>query len=251
MQIKRTLILFGVLILLLTTIVHCEVVSRVYYVLIYNPVENTGILVVNATMSLPNCDYIVIPVNIFGEESELTLLNYTAIGDLVISGVEYSEESGDLVVFACNSGEISVLFTATNIFSESGFGAYVNSVDTTPLRELRSAVTVEMGITGSYNISIIPVGVSYSVESTVESTSITIYGIGQAYIVLYSVIEIPETPMTTPTTPTLIPTPTPTPSPTPTPPLTPTKIPDQTLLGILVTVVVVILIVLLIKKKRT
>ena len=260
MQAKRTLIALVILTLLLPSIVHSEAVSRVHYMLVYDPFENTGILIVNMTINLADCDYVVVPINIFGEDSKLTLLNYTVSEDLVISGVEYSEENKSLIILACGNGEISALFTATNIFSESGLGAYINSVDTTPLRELGSVVIVEIKITGKYNVSITPVEVNYNVESTAESTNIVINGYGQAYITLYSTIEIPETPTTTPTTtPTQTPIETTSITPTHTPPYStttpqtpPEKIPSLVILGVLIAVfIIIVLIMLLVKRKRT
>jgi hypothetical protein len=260
MQAKRTLIALVILTLLLPSIVHSEAVSRVHYMLVYDPFENTGILIVNMTINLPDCNYVVVPINIFGEDSKLTLLNYTVSEDLVISGVEYSEENKSLIILACGNGEISALFTATNIFSESGLGAYINSVDTTPLRELGSVVIVEIKITGKYNVNITPVEVNYNVESTAESTNIIINGYGQAYITLYSTIEIPETPTTTPTTtPTQTPIETTSITPTRTPPYStttpqtpPEKIPSLVILGVLIAVfIIIVLIMLLVKRKRT
>jgi hypothetical protein len=202
----RSLLVLSLLALLLaTTTVHSEPVSSVYYLLVYSPLENSGVLVVNTSISLPNCDYVSIPVGIFGEEAKLEFLNYTVSGNLLVAGVDYNEITGYLVVFACNSGEISVLFTASNVLSEMGLGAYTGEVDTTPLRDLGATSTVEIRVTGVYDVDVVPVGVTYSVDRTEDTTIIVIKGHGYAYISLTGIIEVIETP-------------TPTPTPTPAPP---------------------------------
>ncbi len=204
MQTLRSLLTFSLLTLLFITTIHGESVSNVYYLLVYNPLENNGVLVVNASISLLNCDYVSIPVGIFGEEVKLEFLNYTVSGNLLVASVDYNETTRHLIVFACNSGEISVLFTASNVLSEMGLGAYNGEVDTTLLRDLGATSTVEIKVTGVYNVDVTPVGVTHSVNRTEDTTIIIIKGHGYTYISLTSIIEVIETPTPAPLTPPLL-----------------------------------------------
>jgi len=233
-------LLVSLLLLVATsTSVQGEAVSSVYYLLVYNPVENTGILVINATISLPNCGYVAIPVRVLNEESAFTFLNYTVSGGLLVAGVNYNETAGYVTVFACNSGEISLAFTASNVFTELGLGACASSVDTTPLGALRASSTVELRITGNYDVEIVSAGVTYTVSRTADTTTIVISGHGRAYLTLTGSIEVVETP-------------TPTPTPTPAPP---TKPPEwyerpEVIIGVVVAVVVVVAAVALLARKK-
>jgi hypothetical protein len=193
----KLVLLISTLLLLANTPVHSQAAGSVYYILVYNPVENTGILVVNATISQSNCGYVSIPVKVFNEESSLIFLNYTVTGDLLVSAVDYNETTGDLIIFACNSGAISALFTASNVFNETGLGAYDGRVNTSQLGDLVASSTVELRIAGSYDADVIPVNVTYTVDKTADATIIVIRGFGQAYIALTSVIEVTEAPTTT------------------------------------------------------
>jgi hypothetical protein len=228
-------LLVSLLLLVATsTSVQGEAASSVYYLLVYNPVENTGILVINATISLPNCGYVAIPVRVLNEESAFTFLNYTVSGGLLVAGVDYNETAGYVTVFACNSGEISLVFTASNVFTELGLGAYASSVDTTPLRALGASSTVELRITGSYDVDIASAGVTHTVSRTADTTTIVISGHGRAYLTLTSSIEVVETPTPTPT---------------------PTKPPEwyerpEVIIGVVVAVVAVVAAVALLARKK-
>ena len=250
MQASRVSVLLLVLIMLITITnpIHSEATNEVYYLLVYNPVENSGVLIVNVTISLPNCDYVIVPVKVFGEEAVFTLLNYTVIGNLLVAGVDYNKTTSDLVIFTCNSGVLSIFFTANNVFSEIGFGAYTSNINTTPLRDLGVTSTLEIKITGSYDVDIIPIEVTYIIDKTANITTIIIQGQGQAYIVLTSTIEIIETPTPTPT-PTLISTPTPTLTPTSTPQPLKWYERSEVLVGLTMIVIIVVAIVLIAKKK--
>lgn len=234
-----------VLVLLListSTIVQGEAVSSVHYLLVYNVVENTGILVINATISLPNCDYVSLPVRVLNEESMFTFLNYTVSGNLLAGGVDYDETAGYVTVFACNSGEISLVFTASNVFTELGLGAYASNVDTTPLRDLGALSTVELRIAGSYDVDFVSAGVTYTVSKIADTTTIVISGHGRAYLTLTGSIEVIQTP--TPTQTPLTPTPTQT-----------TKPPEwyersEIIIGLVVAVVIVAAALVLLARRK-
>lgn len=198
-EIRLILLISTLMLLFSNTPVHSQAASSVYYVLVYNPVENTGILVVNVTITQTNCNYVSIPVKVFNEESSLVFLNYTVIGDLIVPGVDYNETSGDLIIFACNSGLISAVFTASNVLTETGLGAYSGRVDTSQLGGTAASSTVELRITGSYNVDVTPINVSYTVDKTADTTIITIRGFGQAYIALTGIAEVTEAPTASPT----------------------------------------------------
>jgi len=248
--VSRTILLLIILLVLLTNIpAYSETVSRVNYLLIYDPVENTGVLFINAAISLPNCEYVSIPVSIFNYEANITYLNYTVTGNLIVSGVDYDEVSGDIVLFACNSGEVQIAFTASNVFTETGIGAYAGSVNTYPLRELGATTSVEIILTGKYNVTITPIEVTHTVNIAENTTTIVISGHGYAYLALISIIEVTETPPPTPTpTPTLTPTPTPTPTPAPPTPYDITII--ITIVGVIAGLILAVAVIAILTRRK-
>lgn len=179
-----------------------------YYV-IYDPVEDSGLMVVNATVSTADCEFLAIPVTVIGEDAELELLNYTVEGELLLDGVDCNE-TGYVELFGCGNGTISLLLSVKNLFEEEGVLSYSTVIDTGQLEGLSAQVKVVVKVIGNYSVAYEQVG---SVKVYVEESEgmVEIMGYGMVFLTLHAAFEeivptaTPFTPLTSPSTATLPP----------------------------------------------
>lgn len=263
-----------VLVMLLTLIISNRAIIadslRLHYYVVYDPIENSGILVVNATISAPDCDFILIPLTIIGENVEFTFVNYTYEGDLLVDGVSYNETGGYVEALLCGNGVLSLLLGVSNFFEEQGVLSYSALVDTSVLEEVGTPVTIEISLLGEYSVVVERVG---NIEVYVDEVKglVGLSGYGLALISLYSTLEeilpttstpaltsptsplslttltstIPTTISETPITTTLT-----TPQVEPQVETKPTLVPIEVIVGILLVFIIVLALMLLTLTKR-
>ncbi|MEM1720304.1 MAG: hypothetical protein QW496_05610 [Desulfurococcaceae archaeon] len=225
-----------------------------YYV-VYDPVEDEGLIVVDSTINITGCEFVTIPVAIIGESAEFRLLNYTVKGDLLVDGVDYNE-AGYVELLGCGSGMVSLLLSARSVFEEHGILSYSTLVDTNSLEELGAQVKIVVRVTGNYSMASEQVG-NVKVYVNESEGMVEIVGYGLVFLTFHAVLE--ETTLTTAPTPltSLI-----TVKPSPhTTPLTEATKPPETLgpresplnslvAGILVAVIVAAVVVFIRKRKK-
>lgn len=213
------LALLVVLLVLAAVPVHAEYSLGVYYKLVYNLLENAGVLQVDMYVSGEGCTLYRVPVAIFNENSTTMFLNYTYEG-LSVAGFDYVVEEGYLEAYVCGSGKLTAFFEVQGAFEELGVGSYSTTVDTLVLEDIanNTAVIVELGI--PVNISLQTTGRATAVFDE-DKGLVNISGFGLAFISVAVPVEVTETTPITPTTPV-------TPTATPTTPLTRTPTPTAT-----------------------
>ncbi|MET1160858.1 MAG: hypothetical protein ABWW65_07850 [Thermoprotei archaeon] len=215
----------------------------------YDLYVNSGVMILNATLSSGNPAIIDIPL--IGEN--IYVINVTDEDGNVLP-FSYSEANKIVSVYVNETAIVSVTYTVSNVFDEISIGAYSGILD---LSVYRAPVNVILTFIGKYNVSVEPEAkISYTEDTTiVEIDTPTVYTI----VLWYT--PIPPTPATT-ATPTQTgpiqtsPTPTPSPSPTTTPTPTPTPSPTTPAPGIapeliytIVGIIVIIVILVLLKKR--
>jgi len=174
-------------------------IKSIYYQIVYDPVENTGLLSINAEISTADCSIIYIPVNIAGE-AEYVFLNYTAEGGLIVDGTNYDASNGYFEFFTCGSGVLTLLFSMSNMFEELDPLSYHALIDTSVLENTGIVIQVDLTIYGNFTVLINNYGgtVVYFDKS---SNTIRVQGPGEVDIVLMSSLEEVEAVNTTvPTT---------------------------------------------------
>lgn len=168
-------------------------ISSLYYYAVYDPVENSGILEITATISAEIPVYVEIPLGIFNEYAEFTLINYTYSGDLYVSGVNVS--NSEAVVFLYGNGELKLVLFARNLVEETGVVAYLFTVNTDELRDITQSVNVTIIFIGIYSVEGAVVRLNWSTRSLDNATQIVLNGFGLGTLVLIpSVKEITEIP---------------------------------------------------------
>lgn len=190
--------------LILQVQVHANSLQSLNYYIIYDPVEDSGLIVVNATISTADYEFVTIPVKVIGEDTEFKLLNYTIEGDLLVDGVDYNEV-GYVELLGCGNGAISLLLSAKNLFEEQGVLSYSTVIDTSQLEELGTRVKVVIKIIGYHSVVYEQVG---SVEVHVEESEgvVEVMGYGMVFLTFYATLEEnvlttkPLTPLTSPST---------------------------------------------------
>jgi len=206
--------------LVLSLIIEAQYIQSISYNIVYDPLDNTGILTLNSTIYasyISDCSYIEIPVGIFGDvDTVYTFINYTTSPGLYLLGSGFNEYSRVFEAIACGYGVIELTFTLDNALDEDGLFQYIGLINTSSLYQYTGNLELNITLTDQYNITV------YNSRSNlyiiVDSNTNSIYakGFGLAYIVLRAEIQEVNTTTPTPTT-TQIPT-------TPTTTLTQTEI---------------------------
>lgn len=173
------------------------VTNAVSYYVVYDPIEGSGIIEVNASIALERPDWVVIPVAIFGDQAKINLLNYSWKG-LLVGGVNFDKESGNVYAYIVGDGLLTMYFSADDLFDEAGLGAYVALIDTTDLAGLARSVNVEILLPGEFNIESVLTkkNATFSVSKENNCTIINISGFTQLFII--ASIKMVEAPSTTP-----------------------------------------------------
>lgn len=167
-------------------------IGSLHYYAIYDPLSNSGLLEITASISSEDPIYVEIPLGIFGESAEFTLINYTCSGNLYIAGVNMSDMV--VVVLLYGSGELRVALFAKNLVEESGIAAYLLTVNTEDLRNTTLSASVTLIFTGIYRVEGETVKLAWSTKSIDNTTQITLEGFGLGVLILLpSVEEVTET----------------------------------------------------------
>jgi len=168
-------------------------ISNIHYYVIYDPRGNSGIVEIRTIINLEEPDFIEIPVDIFNEVAEYTLINYTFSEGLFIAGLNMSEKR--IIVFAYGSGELSILLYARSLIEELGVTAYSLLVNTENLRNFTLNVNLTLIFIGNYDVSIEAVKLKWNISKLDNTTCITLEGFGLGIVVLIpSIEETPEQP---------------------------------------------------------
>lgn len=162
-------------------------IKSIYYQIVYDPVEDTGLLSIDAEIFAANCSIIYIPVNIAGE-AEYVFLNYTAESGLIVDGTNYDASNGYFEFFTCGSGVLTLLFFISNMFEELGALSYHAVIDTSVLENSGILVQVDLILHGNFTLLINNYGdaVVYFDKS---SNAVRVQGPGEVDIVLIGSIE--------------------------------------------------------------
>ena len=206
--------------LVLSLITEAQYIQSMSYNIVYDPLDNTGILTLNSTIYASYtsyCSYIEIPVGIIGDvDTVYTFINYTTSPGLYLLGSGFNEYSRVFEAIACGYGVIELTFTLDNALDEDGLFQYVGLINTSSLYQYTGNLELKITLTDQYNITVYNSGGNLYIIVDSETNSIYAKGFGLAYIILRA--EVQEANITTPTpTTTQIPT-------TPTTTLTQTEI---------------------------
>lgn len=177
------------LVMILTfTVVSAEdlQLKNIRYNLIYDPLENKGLLFINVEFNVKDCSFIYVPVDI--AKAEYVLLNYTVEGNAVVDGVDYNSSEGYLDAFVCGYGTLSVLFAVSNLFEEIGLLSYFTTIDTSELEYTYTPVQVEINIYGNFTVLLNTIGNASAYVDELNNV-ILIQGYGQVGIVLMEYVE--------------------------------------------------------------
>jgi len=187
--------------LVLSLIIEAQYIQSISYNIMYDPLDNTGILTLNSTIYASytsDCSYIEIPVGIFGDVDTIyTFINYTTSPGLYLLGSGFNEYSRVFEAIACGYGVIELTFTLDNALDEDGLFQYVGLINTSSLYQYTGNLELNITLTDQYNITVY--NSRGNLYIIVDSNTNTIYakGFGLAYIVLRA--EIQEVNTTTPT----------------------------------------------------
>jgi hypothetical protein len=207
--------LFKVIItlLIITSVLSTQILSisanaqslqSISYRIIYDPLDNTGILSINSSIYASDCLYIEIPVGIFGDiDTVYSFINYSTSPELYLLGSNFNEYSRVFEAYACGSGAIELVFVIDNALEEDGLFHYVGLINTSSLYQYAGLLELNITLTDQYSIDIYDLTGSLYVIVDSETSSIYARGFGLAYIIIEAeVLEVnttTPTPITTPT----------------------------------------------------
>lgn len=166
--------------------------------LILDPVENTGLLIANITLSTDFCEYHEIPLDIVQLEGFIEFQYFETTGNISVLGLDYTNNT--LVFVACRSGSITVFFTFENNYSDQFM--YELVVNTEICRDYIPLSEVIVNLVGEYEILITKSGDVY--VEVYQSNVVKVTGYGLVLVTFYPLIsEITETYQTSTDTSTL------------------------------------------------
>ena len=165
-------------------------ISDLSYYAVYDPRTNCGVMEIRARINLEDLAYIEIPLNLFSEEAQLNLVNYTSSGDLLVLGVEENEKR--VVALVYGTGELELLLYACDLLEELGVGAYSLEVSTEGLSSIALNVSVVLVFVGNYSVYVEAVKLEWSESKLDNFTLISFKGFGLARAALISSIELEE-----------------------------------------------------------
>jgi len=197
-KLELTLLILVVLTPILVDANTISPVESIRYELLYEPLENTGLLVLKTSISLGDCSSLYIPVKVveayFGMYE---YIDYTVEGNLHILGSYFNESTGILEVVACGSGVFEAYFAVNDLFFEYGPGVYSVIVDTSDTGLLTRNNEVYLNLLNPYNISynVFSNGIIVEVDQT--GSRVLIRGVGSLELVLTSELGEEEPGITT------------------------------------------------------
>jgi hypothetical protein len=201
--------LFKVIItlLIITSVLSTQILSisanaqslqSISYRIIYDPLDNTGILSINSSIYASDCLYIEIPVGIFGDiDTVYSFINYSTSPELYLLGSNFNEYSRVFEAIACGYGVIELTFTLDNALDEDGLFQYVGLINTSSLYQYTGNLELNITLTDQYNITVYNSGGNLYIIVDSNTNSIYAKGFGLAYIIISA--EIQEVNTTTPT----------------------------------------------------
>jgi len=187
--------------LVLSLIIEAQYIQSMSYNIVYDPLDNTGILTLNSTIYasyISDCSYIEIPVGIIGDvDTVYTFINYTTSPGLYLLGSGFNEYSRVFEAIACCYGVIELTFTLDNALDEDGLFQYVGLINTSSLYQYTGNLELNITLTDQYNITVYNSRGNLYIIVDSNTNSIYAKGFGLAYIVLRA--EVQEVNTTTPT----------------------------------------------------
>ncbi|MEM2024880.1 MAG: hypothetical protein QXW94_01135 [Desulfurococcaceae archaeon] len=167
------------------------------YFIAYNPLEGRGILEVSAQLTLEEPSWVVIPIGIFGDQARINLLNYTW-SNLLIGGLNFQNDINEIYAFIAGNGTLTMYFSVSALFEETGIGAYVALIDTTDLASTANNAVVELLLPGEFNIeqSLTRRNATVSVIKEKNYTRVSLNGFSELLIIAF--IPMAEPPASTP-----------------------------------------------------
>jgi hypothetical protein len=185
----------------LSLIIEAQYIQSMSYNILYDPLDNTGILTLNSTIYtsyIGDCSYIEIPVGVIGDvDTVYTFINYTTSPGLYLLGSGFNEYSRVFEAIACGYGVIELTFTLDNALDEDGLFQYVGLIDTSSLYQYTGKLELNITLIDQYNITVYNSKGNLYIIVDSNTNSIYAKGFGSAYIVLRA--EIQEVNTTTPT----------------------------------------------------
>jgi uncharacterized membrane protein len=168
--------------------------SNIYYYVIYDPVDNSGLLVVNITIVASEPYQLDLPINVFTEDASLEYLGYNYTGDLKVIGLGYSNESRVISGYVYGAGTLTLTFNVSNVLDEL-LGAYSLYIDTTPLEVFTKNISVDFIVVGPCNVTFVEPRRGFNNYVKGENTVLEFNGAGYWFVVFQ--LEISEVTQTT------------------------------------------------------
>jgi len=168
--------------------------SSIYYYVIYDPVDNSGLLIVNITIVASEPYQLDLPINVFTEDASFEYLGYNYTGDLKVIGLGYSNESRVISGYVYGGGTLTLTFNVSNALDEL-LGAYSLYIDTTPLKEFTKNISVDFVIVGPCNIISVEPRRDFNEYVKGENTILEFNGFGYWFVVFQ--LELSEITQTT------------------------------------------------------
>lgn len=192
-MIKTIKILISLLVLSTALCVFAEAqgIDSIYYGVIYDPLENIGILEIEVSINAENITWIYIPLQILGEESLFEYVGYNYTGGLNPLGVNYNAAQGLVEIHVQGEGKLYLLFNVNSLLEETGISAYVLHIDTTELSYLTSEVTVNVTLMGVFEQDATRIRGELEITTFrgANTTQILIRGVGELISTLYMQLE--------------------------------------------------------------
>lgn len=192
-----TLVLALAILLASTAVVHGEnvKVENIKYRLVYDPMENRGILVLSTVINTGgSIAHVSIPVKVF-EQGALNFINYSAMQNLSIVGANYDDEVGELELVVVGEGLLEAVFSASNLMEEQVL-YYELLLDTTILSNVTGNATFEIYVVAPCNVSVSELyRIGYfnaTVREGVNTTVVVLEGFGVAQLVFEIKLEEPS-----------------------------------------------------------
>ncbi|MEM4717899.1 MAG: hypothetical protein QXE81_03960 [Desulfurococcaceae archaeon] len=167
-------------------------ITNMSFHLILDPVNNTGVLIANVTLSGDLCEYYEVPLDIIQLNGDIEYQYYEIVGNISVLGLEYTNNT--IVFVVCKSGSIIMFFTLESAYREQSI--YELVVNTEIFKDYIPLGEVVVNLVGEYEIFTAKIG-SVSVEIH-QGNTVRITGYGLVIVTFYPLItEITETSQTT------------------------------------------------------
>ncbi len=182
-------------------------VASIKYVLWYDIIEDTGMLLIRASVDTRGeIASLEIPLAVF-EAGYFEYLNYTTAGNLSVLGLDYDNATNSVRAYVYGSGLLEVAFSASNLLE--GTRSYCSMlVDLTVLKDIAREASLEIVVPGIYKVYVNRFAGNASFTPTVVGnlTRVVISGFAMVELLFELELEVTGVPATGTAAPLLIPT---------------------------------------------